>query len=80
MIGLVQDNWEWKLIELAPDAPQPSPRDFPGMVALPGDRLLVFGGLDAAAKRLDETWIFDCARSAFPHPSLTSSHPCERRI
>lgn len=59
------DNWEWKLIEFAPDAPQPSPRDFPGMVALPGDRLLVFGGLDAAAKRLDETWIFDCIKGTW---------------
>ena len=57
-----QDNWEWKLIEIAPDEQQPSPRDFHGMVALPGNRLLVFGGLDAAAKRLDETWIFDCTQ------------------
>jgi hypothetical protein len=29
------------------------------MVDLSGGRLLLFGGLDAAEKRLDDTWIFD---------------------
>lgn len=32
------------------------------MVALPGNKLLVFGGLDSAAKRLDDTWVFDCTQ------------------
>lgn len=56
----LQDNWEWKLIEIPADMPRPTARDFLGMVALPGNRLLIFGGLDAGAKRLDDTWIFDC--------------------
>lgn len=29
------------------------------MVDLPAGKLLLFGGLDASEKRLDDTWIFD---------------------
>jgi len=31
------------------------------MVGLPGDRLLLFGGLDATEKRVDDTWLFDAS-------------------
>ena len=52
-----------------PGEPRPCVRDFAGMLALPGGRLLVFGGLDVAAKRLDDLWIFDCSTyEAFPPP------------
>ena len=55
----LQDTWEWTVVDLPKDAPRPSARDFAGMVSLPGDRLLLFGGLDATEKRVDDTWLFD---------------------
>lgn len=58
----LQDNWDWQEVEAPADSPRPSARDFPGIVPLPGNKLLIFGGLDAAAKRLDDTWIFDCTQ------------------
>ncbi len=62
-------------MELAQDAALPSPRDFACMVDLPGGRLmLLFGGLDASEKRLDDTWIFDsltCAAISSVHNTLT---------
>lgn len=57
----LQDNWEWSEVEVHADSPQPSPRDFLDMVALPGGQLLIFGGLEAGEKRSDETWVFDCS-------------------
>ena len=81
-IVLEQDTWEWSLVELAQDALRPSPRDFAGMVDLPRGRLLLFGGLDVAEKRLDDTWIFDtvtCAPTQSPMlvpPSLRGSLWC----
>lgn len=54
-----QDNWEWSLVELPQDSAQPSARDFACIVALEGGRLLVHGGLDAAERRLDDSWVFD---------------------
>ena len=58
--SVVQDNWEWTQVHVQPGSPQPVPRDFLGMVHLPGHGVLLFGGLDGAEKRLDDTWIFDC--------------------
>ena len=52
--------WAWSKVETL--GPQPAPRDFAGLVDLPDGRLLLFGGLDAAERRLDDTWIFDPAR------------------
>ncbi len=46
-------------MELLQNAVRPSPRDFASMVDLPGGKLLLFGGLDASEKRLDDTWMFD---------------------
>lgn len=57
-----QDMWAWSRVEAL--GPQPAPRDFAGLVDLPDGRLLLFGGLDTAEKRLDDTWIFDPARCA----------------
>lgn len=54
-----QDTWEWAPVELQQNAVRPSPRDFAAMVDLPSGKLLLFGGLDASEKRLDDTWIFD---------------------
>ena len=73
----MQDAWEWSTVELAPDAPRPSPRDFAGMVDLPGGRLLLFGGLDASEKRLDDTWVFDSATHDLCSPR--SPAPCLAR-
>lgn len=56
---LAQDTWEWAPVELPQTAQRPSPRDFAAMSDLSGGRLLLFGGLDASEKRLDDTWIFD---------------------
>ncbi len=39
----------------------PPARDFAKLTALPGGRLLLFGGLDGAEKRLDDAWLFDTA-------------------
>jgi hypothetical protein len=69
----MQDNWEWLDMHGAEQSPQPEEqwpcnRDFAAMITLTGNRLLVFGGLDTAAKRLDDTWIFDCATSVPPPP------------
>jgi Galactose oxidase, central domain len=59
-----QDAWEWSKLEVEEAAPQPTSRDFAGMVDLPDGRLLLFGGLDAGEKRLEDTWIFDPAKCA----------------
>lgn len=58
---LTQDTWEWSLVELGGGGVRPSARDFAKLAALPGGRLLLFGGLDASEKRLDDAWIFDSA-------------------
>ena len=55
-----QDMWAWSKVEAR--GAQPAPRDFAGLVDLPDGRLLLFGGLDTAEKRLDDTWVFDPAR------------------
>jgi len=60
--GGAQDSWAWS--QLAAGAPAPAPRDFAGMVDRPDGRLLLFGGLDAAERRLDDTWVFDPAACA----------------
>ncbi len=38
---------------------RPPARDFARLAPLPGSRLLLFGGLDASEKRLDDAWLFD---------------------
>ena len=47
------------MVDIPKDIPRPSPRDFAGMVGLPGGKVLLFGGLDATEKRVDDTWLFD---------------------
>ena len=49
------------MVDLPEGAARPSPRDFAGLVGLPGNRLLLFGGLDANEKRVDDTWLFDAS-------------------
>jgi Galactose oxidase, central domain len=53
-------------VELGGGGVRPSARDFAKLAALPGGRLLLFGGLDAAEKRLDDAWLFDAATCAVP--------------
>lgn len=60
-----QDTWEWSPLHVPPGPPRPCPRDFASMVALPGRRLLMFGGLDPAERRLDDLWVFDIASCVF---------------
>lgn len=67
LTGERQDAWEWSKLEVEASTPQPTPRDFAGMVDLPDGRLLLFGGLDAAERRLEDTWIFDVARCGRLH-------------
>lgn len=57
-----QDSWEWSQVAPAPGA-RPSARDFARLAALPGGSILLFGGLDASERRLDDAWVFDTARS-----------------
>ena len=56
-----QDTWEWRLVELGGGGVRPPARDFAKLTSLPGGRLLLFGGLDGAEKRLDDAWLFDAA-------------------
>ena len=37
-------------------------RDFAKLTELPSGQLLLFGGLDASERRLDDTWVLDTAR------------------
>jgi Galactose oxidase, central domain len=48
-------------VELGGGGVRPPARDFAKLTALPGGRLLLFGGLDASEKRLDDAWLFDAA-------------------
>lgn len=71
-----QDTWEWAPVELLQNAIRPSPRDFAAMVDLPEGKLLLFGGLDASEKRLDDTWIFDTITWVHSSVSTTSLTAC----
>lgn len=53
----MQDLWEWEKITVESLAIPPA-RDFACLIALPGGRLLLHGGLDTQERRLDDTWIF----------------------
>ncbi|EIE22836.1 galactose oxidase [Coccomyxa subellipsoidea C-169] len=72
------DTWEWAPVELLQNAVRPSPRDFASMVDLPGGKLLLFGGLDASEKRLDDTWIFDTITSSWTELKIERSRPKAR--
>jgi len=69
------DTWQWHRQEAAPDAPQPVPRDRAAIVALDNSRLLVYGGVDSAGKRLDDSWIYDLKSSSWAELQVTSSRP-----
>ena len=60
----MQDSWQWAHVEPDGSGLRPPARDFARLAPLPGGRLLLFGGLDAAEKRLDDAWVFDAARCA----------------
>ncbi|KAK9917644.1 hypothetical protein WJX75_006758 [Coccomyxa subellipsoidea] len=72
------DTWEWAAVELLQNAVRPSPRDFAAMVDLPGGKLLLFGGLDASKKRLDDTWIFDTITSSWTELKIDRGRPKAR--
>jgi hypothetical protein len=56
-------SWEWARCEAAPDAPAPCARDRAAMAAVAGGAgLLVYGGADAANRRLDDCWLYDLKR------------------
>lgn len=55
----MQESWSWEKVELQKGSKQPAPRDFASMLALDGNRLLLFAGLDSADRRLDDVWLFD---------------------
>ncbi|KAK9846535.1 hypothetical protein WJX81_006132 [Elliptochloris bilobata] len=80
--ALDTDVWAWSKVEAL--GPQPAPRDFAGLVDLPDGRLLLFGGLDASERRLDDTWIFDPSQSAWTelkverHPRARYAHSLAR--
>ena len=40
-------------------SPQPGPRCWASMVAVPEHFLLLFGGLGANEQRLEDAWLFD---------------------
>lgn len=65
--SVLQNSWEWSQVPSLPGS-HPSARDFARMTALPGGIILLFGGLDANERRLDDAWVFDTARFT-PHPS-----------
>ncbi len=59
--GCSQESWEWRLVTTSGDA-KPVARDFAKLAELPGGQLLLFGGLDASERRLDDAWVLDTAR------------------
>lgn len=58
----VQESWSWEKVEGQKGSKHPAPRDFACMLALDGNRLLLFGGLDSSDRRLDDVWVFDEAK------------------
>ena len=61
LVAAAQDSWEWSQVAAAAGV-QPSARDFARLSALPEGNLLLFGGLDASERRLDDAWLFDTSR------------------
>ncbi len=49
---------------------RPVARDFAKLAELTSGQLLLFGGLDASERRLDDTWVLDTARSSAHHDTL----------
>lgn len=43
------------------------------MVTLPGNRILLFGGLDAAERRLDDLWVLDLTTASWSEVKTTGS-------
>lgn len=66
--ALDTNDWAWRRmtppVPLPGGPPAPVARDFAAMAPISGERLLLFGGLDAADKRLGDAWVFDPAASA----------------
>jgi len=62
------DTADWSWSRLTPPVPlspaAPAARDFCALAPIAGGRLLLFGGLDAADRRLDDAWVFDPATAA----------------
>ncbi|KAK9841168.1 hypothetical protein WJX74_001325 [Apatococcus lobatus] len=72
------ESWSWEKVEPQKGSRQPAPRDFASMLALDGDRLLLFGGLDAADRRLDDVWLFDEAKGAWAELHVAGAKPRAR--
>lgn len=78
MWALDTDSWEWSQ-QIAPEgSPHPVARDFAAMVSLPGGRLLLFGGLDASERRLDDIWIFHPRTQEWKEIKTTGTKPKPR--
>lgn len=57
--ALDTSTWEWLRLETPPEEPTPTPRDRASLVALPDGRLVLYGGADARARRLEDAWVVD---------------------
>ncbi len=66
------DSWQWERLDASPDHPSPSPRDRSSIVPLDDHRLLIYGGADAANKRLDDVWIYDLNSSSWSEVIISS--------
>ncbi|KAK9813645.1 hypothetical protein WJX73_001345 [Symbiochloris irregularis] len=72
------DVWEWIPLQLPPDSPCPSARSFACLAPLPNNQLLLFGGLDAAERRLDDSWVLDLTTSTWLELKTTGPKPKAR--
>jgi hypothetical protein len=70
--ALDTDTWQWHRMDAAPDAPTPPPRDRAAMVALDEHRLLIYGGADAANRRLDDAWVYDVREAVWREVAPTA--------
>ena len=63
--ALDTETWQWHRMDAPPESPTPSSRDRSSMVPIDDHRLLIYGGADAANRRLDDAWVYDLRDSAW---------------
>ena len=68
-IILLQDNWEWKELQVDEDC-RPPRRDLAAMIHIGGDIILLFGGRSDTGKALNDLWLFDIERLVSRNPSF----------
>lgn len=78
MWALDTDTWEWSQQITPQGLPTPGARDFAALTTLPGERVLLFGGLDASERRLDDAWVFYPRSHTWTEIKTTGAKPKPR--